>query len=52
MQLGSKAEGIFVLGGLRIKYLVRCQIFALKKLSLYNLTKRVFQYSEGFIQII
>ena len=25
--------------------------FALKKLSLYSLTKSVFQYSEGLIQI-
>ena len=50
--LGFKAEGIFVLDGLRKKYLARCQIFALKILSLYSLTKSVFQYSEALIQII
>ena len=50
-QVGSKAEGIIVLGGLSKKYLTRCQIFALKRLSLYSLTKSVFQYNEGLIQI-
>ena len=30
MQLNSKAERIFVLGGLRRKYLTRCQILRSK----------------------
>ena len=29
-QVGSKAEGIIVLGGLRKKYLTRCQILRSK----------------------
>ena len=51
VQIGSKAQGIIVLGGLRQKYLTRCQISQLKILSLYSITKSVFQYSEGLIQI-
>ena len=40
MPIDPKAEGILVLGGLRKKYLTRCQIL---KLSLCSLTKSVFQ---------
>ena len=50
MQIGFKAEGIFVLVGLRKKYLTRFQICA-QKLSICSLTKSVFHYSEGLIQI-
>ena len=50
-QIGSTAEGIIVLGGLRKKVLNKLSDFALKKLSIYGLTKSVFQYSEGLIQI-
>ena len=52
VQLSSNGKRISVPGGLRKKYLARCQIFALKILSLYSLSKSVFQYSEGLIQII
>ena len=51
VQIGSTAERIIVLGGLRKKCLNTLSDFALKKLSLYGLTKSVFQYSEGLIQI-
>ena len=50
-QVGSKAEEIIVLGGLSKKYLTRCQILRSKWLSIYSLTKSVFQYNEGLIQI-
>ena len=49
-QVGSKAEWIIVLGGLRNKYLTRCRILRSKG-YLYSLTKSVFQYNEGLIQI-
>ena len=49
-QVGSKAERIIVLGGLSKKYLTRCQILR-KRLSIYSLTKSVFQYNEALIQI-
>ena len=49
--MGSKTEGIIVLGGLRQKYFTRCQISHSKYTSLYSLTKNVFQYSEGLVQI-
>ena len=52
VQISSKEEGIFVLDGLRKKYIARWQISALKILSLDILTKSVFQYSKGLIQII
>ena len=51
VQISSKEEEIFVLDGLRKKYIARWQISALKILSLYILTKSVFQYSKGLIQI-
>ena len=50
MQIGSKAEGIIVLGGLRKNYLTRCQILRSKD-SICSLTKSVFQYSEGLVQV-
>ena len=50
IQIDSKAERIIVLGGLENKYLTRCQILR-SKFYLYSLTKSVFQYSEGLIQI-
>ena len=51
IQLGSIAERNIVLGDLRKKVLNMLSDFALKKPSIYGLTKSVFQYSEGFIQI-
>ena len=51
VQISSKEEGIFVLDGLRKNYIARWQISALKILSLDILTKSVFQYSKGLIQI-
>ena len=51
-QVGSKAEGIIVLGGLSKKFLKRSSYFALKRLSIYSLTKSFFfQYDEGLNQI-
>ena len=51
-QVGSKAEGIIVLGGLRKKYwLNTLSDFALKRLFIRSLTKSVLQYSEGLVQI-
>ena len=51
-QVRSKAEGIIVLGGLSKKYLTNTlSDFALKRLSIYSLTKSVFQYNEGLNQI-
>ena len=52
IKIGSKREIIFVLGSLRKKVLRKLLDFALKIISLYSLTKSVFQYSEGLIQII
>ena len=51
IEIGSKGERIFVLAGLRKKILNTLSDFALKILSLQNLTNSVFQYSEGLIQI-
>ena len=50
MQVASKAEGTIVLGSLR-KTFNKLSDFALKRLSICSLTKKVFQYSEGLIQI-
>ena len=50
-QVGSTAELIIVLGGLTKKVLNTLSDFALKRLSIYSLTKSVFQYNEGLIQI-
>ena len=50
MQVASKAEGTIVLGSLR-KTFTTLSDFALKRLSICSLTKKVFQYSEGLIQI-
>ena len=50
IQVGSKAEGIIVLGGLRKNNLTPCQILRSKD-STCSLSKRVFQYSEGLVQI-
>ena len=50
IQMGPKAEGIIILGGLRKKYLTRCQI-SRSKYDIYSLTKSVFQHSEGLVQI-
>ena len=50
MKIGSKAEEIIVLGSLRKKYLTCCQILRSKD-SICSLTKSVFQYREGLIQI-
>ena len=52
-KVGSRAEGIIVLGVLRQKYLTRCQISS-SKFYLYRIgltESQVFQYSEGLIQI-
>ena len=51
-QIGFKAERIVVQGGLRKKYLIRYQILRSKD-YLYTVffTKRVFQYSDGLVQI-
>ena len=51
VQLSSNGKKIFVPGLLRKKYLERCQILS-SKYYLYTLTKSVFQYSEGLIEII
>ena len=40
-QVGSKAEGIIVLGGLSKKYLTRCQILRSKD-YLYTVCQKVF----------
>ena len=45
VQIGSKRERIFGIGGLRKNYLTRCQISRSK----YYLS--VFQYSEKLIEI-
>ena len=50
IKVGSKVEGIIVLGGLRKKYLTGCQILRSKD-YLYSLIKSVLQYSEGLNQI-
>ena len=41
VQIDSKAEVIIVLGGLRYKYLTRCQI-SLSKYYLYTVQQKVF----------
>ena len=51
VQVCSKGERIFVLGGLRKKVFNTLSDFALKILSLHSLTNSVLQYSEGRIQI-
>ena len=51
VQIGSKAERFIALGLSEIEVLNTLSDFALKILSLYSLTKSVFQYSEGLIQI-
>ena len=48
----SNGERIIVLGGLRKKVLSTLLDFSLKILSLYSLTKSVFEYCGGIIQII
>ena len=50
MQVASKAEGTIVLGSLR-KTFNTFSDFALKRLSICSLTKKIFQFSEGLIQI-
>ena len=51
VQKGSRGARIVVVGGLRKKYLTRCQA-SLSKYYLYTVyTNSVFQYSEGLIQI-
>ena len=50
-QVGSKSEGIIVLGGLSKKYLTRCQILRSKDYLYTVLQKIVFQFNEGLIQI-
>ena len=40
MQKDSKAEGIFVLGSLRKKYLTRSQVLALRRLSICSYHSR------------
>ena len=53
LQIVSKAEGIFVLGGLREKYLTRCQISSSKyylytvQQKFFNIVKDLFKSIEG-----
>ena len=49
-QVGSKAEGIISRWSEQ-EVLKTLSDFALKRLSIYSLTKSVFQYNEGLIQI-
>ena len=51
VQIGSKAEGSYGYKWSEIEELNTLSDFALKILSLYSLTKSVFQYSEGLIQV-
>ena len=50
-QLGSKADKIIVLGGLRKKYLTRCQNFRSKTVYMQFNKKGFPKYSEGLFQI-
>ena len=51
VQIGSKAERNYRFKWSEIEILNTLSDFALKILSLYRLTKSVFQYSEGLIQV-
>ena len=51
IQIGSKGEGVFFLGGPGKKFLARCQILR-SKYNLYTVQQSVFQYSDGLFQII
>ena len=48
--LGFKAEGIFVLGGLRKKYLARCQfsyhLYTVQQKVFFNIVKDLFKSFE------
>ena len=50
-QVGSKAEGILRSRWSEQEVLNTLSDFALKRLSIRSLTKSVFQYSEGLVQI-
>ena len=53
VQIGSKAEGIIVLGCLRLKYLTRCQISPSNTIFIqfnkvfFNIVKDLFKSIEG-----
>ena len=49
--MDSKGEGFFLLGGLKKVYSTLLDL-VLEILSLNSLTKSVFQYKEGLIQVI
>ena len=51
MQISSKAEGFFVLGGLRKKYITRCQTLRSKTVCMHFNKKCIQKYSEGLVQI-
>ena len=51
VQIGSKAQGDYRSRWSEIEVLNTLSDFALKIRSLYSLTKSVFQYSEGLMQI-
>ena len=59
VQVQSEGERIFDLGGIRKKYLIRCQISRSKTLyiafqhkSLFNLVKDLFKWIEGLVRIV
>ena len=58
VQLGSRAEGIIVLGGLSKKYLTRCQIsrskyylYTVQQKKCFNIVKDLFKSIEGLSSI-
>ena len=56
VQIGSKGEGIFVVAGLRKKYLTRCQIsrskyylYTVEQIVFFNIVKDIFKSIEGLL---
>ena len=57
VQIGSKGEGIFVLAGLRKKYLTRCQIsrskyylYRVQQIVFFHIVKDLFKSIEGLFR--